>query len=104
MKAIIDRKRYDTETARKIAKYCNGLGSGDFRNVSEGLYVTKAGSYFLAGSGGPMTKYAEGNGNTTWGSSKIIPMTKDEAYSWMERKGEFSKEIEEEFPDMVVDA
>ena len=103
MKAIIEGKRYNTETARKVGNYYNGLGSGDFRNVDEDLYVTKSGNYFLAGEGGAMTKYAKGNGNTTWGSSKIIPMTKEEAFEWAESKLA-TKEVEAEFSDMVVDA
>ena len=102
MKATIDRKRYDTETAREIARYSNGLGNGDFRNVSESLYVTKNGNYFLSGSGGAMTKYSEGNGNSTWGSSAIIPMTREEAYEWCERHGQ--DVIDAEFPDMIQEA
>jgi hypothetical protein len=78
MKAITGGKRYDTETARHIANWKNGLGTGDFKNVNEDLYRTKSGSFFLAGEGDAMTKYSEGNGNTTWGSSKIIPLA-DEA-------------------------
>lgn len=103
MKAIIGGMRYNTETAREIADYSNGLGSGDFRNIEETLYRTKTGTFFLAGHGGAMTKYAEGNGNSTWGSSKIIPLTDEEALDWLERKGT-PEAVEKEFSDRVKDA
>jgi len=103
MKAIIEGKRYDTETAREIAHYRNGLGSGDFRHVSETLYRTNKGAFFLAGEGGPMTRYAEGNGNSTWGSSEIIPMEDDEALDWLEANGT-PESVEKEFPDRITDA
>ncbi len=104
MKAIIDGKRYNTETARVIANYSNGLGSSDFRNVSETLYRTNKGAFFLAGEGGAMTKYAEGNGNNTWGSEKIIVMTDDEALNWLEGKRIDPDVIEKEFPDLIEEA
>ena len=104
MKAIIEGKRYDTETAREIASYSNGLGGGDFRNIEETLYRTKNGAFFLAGSGGAMTKYAEGNGNTTWGSSKIIPLSDADALSWLENKANDPEAIEREFSNRIKDA
>lgn len=104
MKSIIDGKKYDTETARQIADYSNGLGTSDFRHVEETLYRTEKGTFFLAGSGGAMTKYAEGNGNTTWGSSKIIPITDDEALQWMEQKTCHAETIEAEFPGRIEEA
>jgi len=78
MKKVINGKAYNTETAAEIGNYYNGLGSGDFRNISESLYVTKKGTYFTAGEGGPMTKYAEHYG----GSMEIL--YKEEALQWCE--------------------
>ena len=43
MKQSIDGKVYNTETAKKLAHYWNGLGASDFGNLSEDLYITKKG-------------------------------------------------------------
>lgn len=103
MVKIIDGKRYNTDTATEILHYWNGLSTSDFRNVSETLYITKNGNYFLCGEGGPMSKYAVSNGNTTSGSSDIIPLTKEQAFEWCESFGN-AKDTEEYFSDMIEDA
>lgn len=100
---IINGKRYNTETATEIAKYWNGLSTSDFRNVSEALYMSKKGSFFLCGSGGPMSKYSQPCGDMTGGGSDIIPLTKDEAYQWCERCAS-ADVIEQYFSDMIDDA
>jgi hypothetical protein len=41
---IIDGKRYNTETAERVAYYNNGLGSGDFHVFEEYLYRTPRGN------------------------------------------------------------
>jgi hypothetical protein len=65
--------------------YC-GLGSGDFSHISERLYRTAKGAYFLAGTGGPMTKYARRIGdNCTTGGSDILPLTECQAKEWAEQ-------------------
>ena len=58
MKQIINGKTYNTETATELGHYWNGLSDSDFRHISESLYRTKNGRYFLAGEGGPMTRYS----------------------------------------------
>lgn len=47
MRKIIKGKIYDTEKARLIAEYSNGLSITDFRHVYEDLYVTRAGQFFI---------------------------------------------------------
>lgn len=85
MKAVIDGKLYNTQTATMLSAYSNGLGDRDFTHLSEELYRTKNGSYFLAGDGGPQTKYAESCGNNSvCGGEKITPLTEQEAREWME--------------------
>lgn len=84
MKRIINGKLYNTRTATELGSYWNHLPSNDFRHLEETLYRSPKGALFLAGSGGPMTEYAEGDGNTTWGSSRIIPLTIEEAFEWAE--------------------
>ena len=84
MKAIIQGKRYNTESATMIGDYSNGYGAGDFRSVDEALWKTPNGRYFLAGRGGPMTRYSSQCGDMTGGGSKIIPLSDEEAYEWTE--------------------
>ena len=104
MKAIIEGKRYNTETAEWIASYHNGCTHSDFNYLSEDLYRTPRGNWFLAGEGGPMTTYARhiGNGNKS-GSEKIIPFTEDDVIEWLERHDEHEV-LEQYFPDYIQDA
>lgn len=104
MRAIIEGKRYDTQTAEEVAHYWNGLGPSDFKNVSETLYRTKRGNWFLSGEGGPMTRYAQPVGNNgRSGGSAIIPLEPSEALAWLESKHR-TDEIEQYFSDQVEDA
>jgi hypothetical protein len=85
MKRIINGKVYNTETATLIGEWSNNRGHGDFSNMSEDLYLTKKGQYFIAGSGGPMTKYAKSCGNNcSTGSDDIYLLTPAEARTWAE--------------------
>ena len=103
MKKIIDGKRYDTETADDIADWGNGLGCTDFRNINESLYRTKNGAWFLAGSGGAMTRYSVSNGNMSSGGSDIIVLTDDEARRWLEDH-DYNDTLETYFSDQISDA
>lgn len=103
MKRVIDGKRYDTETAKLVVSWDNGCYGNDFKSCSEDLYITKNGSWFLFGSGGPMSKYATSAGNMMSSGDCIIPLTKQEAYDWLE-KNNFVKELEEYFAECLVDA
>ena len=101
MRAIINRRRYDTSTAVEIVSYYNGLGDSDFRHEQSKLYKTKNGGYFLAGQGGPMSRWSAAcGGNCTRGGEGIVEFSRDEAYEWCERL-EFFKTIENEFSDLV---
>ena len=104
MKAIIEGKRYDTDKAQLITKYDNRLVRSDFRHLSEGLYQTKKGNWFLAGEGGPMTKYARhvGNGHKS-GGSKITPLTEKDAIEWLEQH-DHTEILEAYFSDQIDDA
>ena len=88
MKKIINNKLYDTETAKPVGEWGNGLGHSDFRYCEENLYLKKTGEFFLHGKGGAMSKYCEisADGNErSWGE-KIVPLTVDEAKEWAEEK------------------
>jgi hypothetical protein len=102
LKQIINKKQYDTEKAEILTSYQNGLSPSDFYYESEELYITANNNFFLAGEGGACTKYAYCYGGYTSKGERIIPLTKEEAYKWLEQKGEaeiietyFSNEIEE---------
>lgn len=87
MKAIIEGKRYNTETATEIASNSASTSRGDFRWFAESLYRTPRGNWFLAGAGGPMTRYARRVGNGHTSGSGIIRLSDDEARSWLEAAG-----------------
>ena len=105
MKAIIDGKRYNTETAEEVASWSNGCGYGDFNRCEESLYKTKSGAFFLHGSGGARSAYSTSSegGRTLGGGSAIRPMTREEAIGWLESHDE-PEAIEKHFADAVVDA
>lgn len=84
MKKIIDGKRYDTATAKKIG--CDGYSNrSDFGFWEETLYQKRTGEFFLHGVGGPASKYAETTGQNEWsGGEKIIPLEFENARKWAE--------------------
>ena len=99
MKRIIEGKRYDTETAVKIAYWCNGLGDRDFNNCEEALYRTKNGKYFIHGAGGPMSRWAHSCGNNSYsGGSGIEALSPTEALEWIERH---DLEVDERTPELL---
>ena len=104
MRKVIEGKRYDTETATKVAddSYSN---YGDLQYWSEEIYRTKRGNWFLYGEGGAMSKYAQAIGqNEVGGGSAIIPLTGGEALAWLEAHTEDSEAYEEYFTDIVIEA
>lgn len=84
MKKIINGKLYNTETAKLVANWWNGLGVSDFRNCEESLYLKKTGEYFLFGKGGGLSPYAERRGDGLGYGEKITPLTEEEAREWAE--------------------
>jgi len=106
MKAIIRGKRYDTAKATLIGETAARYVSvNDFHYWKAGLYVTpRGGQYFLAGEGGPMTRWAKhvGNGERTGGEG-IVPLDKDQALEWAERYL-WTAEVEKHFGAVVQDA
>ncbi len=84
MKKIIAGKKYDTETAKEVGYWSNNYSYSDFSYCEEKLFRKRNGEYFLYGSGGAMTIYAECCCDGRCGGSNIIPMTVDEAKQWAE--------------------
>lgn len=91
MKKIINGKKYDTDTAELLSQWDNGLYGNDFNSCSEDLYKKKTGEFFLHVEGGANSKYSKSSGNSSCGSSDIIPMTETEAKEWFEAKGDADK-------------
>ena len=89
MNKIIKGKRYDTETAKQVAKTSSreqGVGPSDLKFWSENLYQKRTGEFFLYGEGGAMSKYREPYENNGFQSGyKIIPLTLDQAKEWAEQ-------------------
>lgn len=84
MNKIINGKRYDTDTAKKVAYHQVGYPR-DFHFWMESLYQKRTGEFFLYGEGGPSSKYAESVGMNEWsGGEKIIPLSFDKAREWAE--------------------
>jgi len=85
MKKIINGRLYNTDTARKVAGYWNRLSERDFGYCREALYCKRTGEYFLAGEGGPQSKYSRSTGQNSWsGGEGIIPLTYGDAKEWAE--------------------
>lgn len=104
MKAIINGFRYDTEKADCIGSASHGYG-GDFSRWSASLYRTKRSkNHFLAGEGGPMSRYGRNLGQNTMGSGeRIDPVTREEALAWAEQHLT-PETVEEWFGDDLQDA
>jgi hypothetical protein len=106
VKAIINRKRYDTDApfTTLVASWNSGHNYGDFCRVDESLYRTGKGSWFILGEGGPATVYRRPSGSSGWvGSRKIRPLTPDEACDWLEEHN-WPEEIEVWFGAEIGDA
>lgn len=87
MKKIINGKKYDTDTAKMVLSW--GNNHNGFTYCHEELYLKKTGEFFLYGSGGPMSRYAQSCGdNCTSGGSEIIPLTEKKARKWVEEHGD----------------
>ena len=85
MRAVINGQRYDTDTAAEISADSYG-NRGDFSHWRESLYRTKNGAFFLAGSGGPLSKYARSLRLNEWtGGEGVSVLTEAEALRWCEK-------------------
>lgn len=74
MKKTINKKVYNTDTAKKLGQFASGF-FGDPAGYEEILYVTKKGAYFLHCNGGDASKYP---------AETIIALTDAEANEWID--------------------
>jgi len=108
MKRVIEGLRYDTEKAVRVGGYDNqGTGAtsrSDFHWWQADLYRTpRSGRYFLAGEGGPMTRFGKPTGDGATFGERIIPLEKQEAREWAEHYLD-PETVEDEFGDEIEDA
>ncbi len=94
MKKIINGKSYNTDTAKTLGTYDNGYSNNDFDYCYEELYVKHTGEFFLLGIGGARSKYSMTIGNSYCGGSEIVPLTVNEAKSWVEKHLTYDKYAE----------
>lgn len=83
MKRTINGKIYDTKASQLVAEYTNGLYPDDFDYLSEDLYRTADGEFFIDGEGGARTQYSVHTGRG-WRreGERLIPVTEEEARAW----------------------
>jgi hypothetical protein len=89
VKRIIGGKWYNTKTAVYVCDVSPaGFYGNDFRAEDTGLYRTPKGAWFLAGRGGPLSRWASREGQSGYCSgSGICPLDKEEARELLERHG-----------------
>jgi hypothetical protein len=104
MKAIINGVRYDTDKAILIGEASYG-NHGDFARWEAGLYVSpRSRRYFLAGRGGPMTRWSRKVEQNSWtGGSGVVPMSRADALEWAEQNLA-TAQVEAGFADVIEDA
>lgn len=84
MKAIINLKKYDTDTAHVIAGPVATFTPNDPRYCEETLYQKTTGEYFLVGHGGLESRYgmAAMSADTKISSPAIFPVADETAKTW----------------------
>jgi hypothetical protein len=103
MKSIINGTRYNTANATKICAAWYGYAS-DFSHWEATLYRTpKSGRYFLAGSGGALSRFARSlDGNTRTGGEGIIPLSQEDAFQFAQQYAT-QNEVESHFSYLLED-
>ena len=84
MKRVIAGRVYNTETAVEICTQdrCHS----DFSDHTTTLYRTRNGNYFVAGEGGPQSRWSRSCGQNSWsGGSGLEAIDADDAREFAER-------------------
>lgn len=87
MKKIVNGKLYNTETAKCVASWNNGLPVTDFGYCREYLFRKRTGEYFLYGHGGAASKYSVYDHGCRSGGEEINPLTEEQAAKYIELFG-----------------
>jgi len=86
MRKIINGARYDTDTAKELGKWESLESCQEFTYYEETLYRTKAGKYFIHGSGNAASPYATITEERRCGGERIVPISEENARKWAEKK------------------
>ena len=81
---IIEGLRYSTLTATEICNFESSSGRGDFRYEDTSLYLSPRGRFFLAGCGGPRSRWSRSAYGGYTGGEGLIPVSIAEARSFAE--------------------
>ena len=82
MKRVIGGKQYNTETAKLVGNWTNGLNPTDYLYGEERLYRTRSGCYFLHCYGCPRSKSNPWESPEEEGLEKILPLNFQQAEQW----------------------
>lgn len=87
MKKRENGKTYDTETGMKMATWANERPPDSELFVTETLYKTIRGQYFLHYEGGPGTQFSKRRKDGVWCAGGFIGgVSEDEAKEWVQSK------------------
>ena len=103
MLRIINGKRYNTETATEVLAIDNPYPRSDFKYEDTSLYITKAGTWFLAGEGHALSRWARCNGNTYGPGQGIEPISSQDAQAILEQHDQ-TELVEKYFSNNISDA
>ena len=82
IRRVINGKKYDTATATEVATIKSDfIGLEHFKIESTNLYLTKKGTWFIAGVGGALTRWNNGGTGVGHGLELVTP---DEAMAFLE--------------------
>ncbi len=81
---IIEGLRYSTLTATEVCNFESSNGSRDFRYEDTSLYLSPRGRFFLAGYGGPLSRWSRSDYGGYTGGEGLLPVTIAEARSFAE--------------------
>ena len=87
MRKIIDGRKYDTETATKLAEIKRDQGDS-LRFYEEALYRKRTGEYFMYGHGGGMSRYSRyvPEAGMSGPGEAITPVSADQAREWASKE------------------
>ena len=102
---LLDGKTYNTNTATLICDTGNDESVTDFAFERSDLYVSKKGAYFVAGQGGPFSRFAVPDGNGQRGGASVIPLSREQAFEEVQSCVGYDPDlIRKYFSDMVTEA
>lgn len=86
MRKVINGARYDTDTAKRLATWESDQDYTGFAHTEESLCRTKAGKWFLHGTGNAASVYASRRADGWSGpGEKVIPLSEEAARQWAEQ-------------------